>query len=357
MPKKSFYINESELDGYQEQVIRRRTDKSFLVKGCAGSGKSILALWKVKQIQEENMGSFYFILFTKTLKQYMKDGITDIGLRSDRVLHYDKWRWRWTMENGTWIKHENAPSADYIIVDEAQDFAAEDIDIFKSKANKALIMYGDSAQQIYKFRTPEPISMEQIAAQTSFPSEQLVFNHRLPKKIARLAEQITNSDDELELRCRNEGTELPKVLLYNNLILQLDAIIEIIKNRQFEDVGIFFRNNTDVKYAEEYIAQKGIDVEAKYDIKGGASKMTLNFSTDKPKLTTYHSSKGLQFEAVFIPNCTVSDEDYRSPLYVAITRSYQSLFIMHSGDLSPFFNDVSDNLYETSLISKSSRRL
>ena len=73
MAKRSFYINESEFDDYQLQVVRRRIDNSFLVKGNAGSGKSILALWKVKQIQEENKGSFYFIVFTKTLKQYMEE--------------------------------------------------------------------------------------------------------------------------------------------------------------------------------------------------------------------------------------------------------------------------------------------
>ena len=341
MPKKSFYIKDSELDEYQVKVIQRRTDKPFIVKGCAGSGKSILALWKVKQIQEQDMGSFYFILFTRTLKQYMQDGIDTIGLRSDRVTYF----WHWVNVLG-------APSADYIIVDEAQDFSKEDIELFKSKANKALILYGDSAQQIYKFRDPEPISMEEIAVITKYPSEQLVFNHRLPKKVARLAEKISDTDDELELRCRIEGTELPKILQYPNLNAQLDAIIEIIKNRQFEDVGIFFRYNNEVERAKRYFESKGMKVEAKYN-----QSMDLDFTNDLPKLTTFHSSKGLQFEAVFIPNCNVSDYDDRNPLYVAITRTYQSLFIMHSGDLSPFFNEVPSDLYETSLTSKTSRRL
>ena len=64
---------------------------------------------------------------------------------------------------------------------------------------------------------------------------------------------------------------------------------------------------------------------------------------------TYHSAKGLQFEAVFMPECTCSDEESRNALYVAITRTYQSLYIMHSGNLSSFFDDVPTNLYKTSL--------
>lgn len=340
MAKKSFYIKESELDDYQVVVLQRRTDKPFIVKGCAGSGKSILALHKVKQIQEQNMGSFYFILFTRTLKQYMQDGIDSIGLRSDRVTYH----WHWKNRLGS-------PSADYIVVDEAQDFSEEDISLFKSQAKKALILYGDSAQQIYSFKNPPPVSMEQIAVITGYPSEPLVFNHRLPKKIARLAERITDSDDELERRCKNEGAELPKILSYSNLNSQLDAIIEIIKNRKFEDVGIFFRHNEDVESAKSYFARRGLGTEAKHNM-----SMDLDFTNDLPKITTYHSSKGLQFEAVFIPKCNVNEEEERNPLYVAITRSYQSLFIMHSGDLSPFFRNVPSELYETSLVSTSSRR-
>ena len=352
MAKRDFFIKESELDDYQVVVLQKRVDKPSIVKGCAGSGKSILALHRVKQIQEEKIGSFYFILYTKALKQYMKDGIDSIGLNSDKVLHYDKWRWSWKKENETWVKYKNAPTADYIIVDEAQDFSEQDIKLFKSKANKALILFGDSAQQIYKFKTPEPISMEQIAVLTGIPSMDLMFNHRLPKKIARLAERITDSDDDLEIRCKNEGVEMPKVLQFNNLDEQLDKIIEIVGNRQFDDVGILFRQNSDVQLAKSYFDRKGFKVEAKIN-----RNMDIDFESSSPKLTTYHSSKGLQFEAVFIPNCTVSGEDDRSPLYVASTSTYQSLFIMHSGALSPFFNDVPTDLYETSLISKPSRRL
>ena len=334
MPTKSFYVKDSELDEYQVQVIQRRTNRSFIVKGCAGSGKSILALWKVKQIQEENMGSYYFIVFTKTLKQYMKDGIKTVGLKDDRVLYH----WQW--------ENQGCPSADYIVVDEAQDFDRTQIDSFKRSANVALLLYGDSAQQIYSFREPKPLSMEQIMAHTGFPNEQLVFNHRLPKKIARFAQYISDSDDELELRCKNEGTELPKILKYPSLDAQLDAIAQIIKNRNFTDVGVFFPRNDQVEHGFSYLTRKGIRAERK-----SRADMDLNFNSDNVKLITYHSAKGLQFEAVFIPNCNVDDADKRSPLYVAITRSYQSLYIMHSGDLSSFFDEIPNRFYETSLTS------
>jgi superfamily I DNA/RNA helicase len=332
MPKRDFYVREEELDDFQVKIINKRTDSSFIVKGCAGSGKSILALWKAKQIQNEGKGTYQLIVFTKALKQYMSDGIQQIGINANNVDYH----WHW--EN-----RANCPSADYIIVDEAQDFSKEDVLKFKAKANKALLLYGDSAQQLYKFiQNKTTVSMEEIAVITGFQTEQLVFNHRLPKKIARLAQYISSTNDDLEERSKNEGVEKPKILQYNSLNAQLDAIAEIIKNRNFEDVGILFRNNALVEQAYNYLKNKGLNIEAKFN-----QSIDLNFSSDNPKILTYHSAKGLQFEAVFIPECTVSENNERNPLYVAITRTYQSLYIMHSGNLSSFFDAVPTSLYES----------
>jgi superfamily I DNA/RNA helicase len=334
MPKRSFYVKDSELDDYQVAIVNKRTDNSFIVKGCAGSGKSILALWKAKQIQNEGRGTYQFIVFTKALMQYMADGVRQVGINSNNVDYH----WSWENRKG-------CPSADYIIVDEAQDFSKEDILKFKSKANKALLLYGDSAQQLYKFlQEKKTVSMEEIAVITGYQTEQLVFNHRLPKKVARLAQHISSTDDELEGRCKNEGVEKPKILHYNSFEAQLDAIAEIIKNRTFEDVGILFRHNVEVERAFKHFQSKGVNVEAKF-----GRTIDLNFNSDNPKLLTYHSSKGLQFEAVFIPECTCSNNHDRNPLYVALTRTYQALYIMHSGNLSSFFDAVPNSLYDISL--------
>jgi DNA helicase IV len=347
MPKRSFYVKDSELDDYQVKIINKRTNNSFIVKGCAGSGKSILALWKAKQIQNENMGSWLFIVFTRALKQYMSDGITQIELQSNNVESFNQcffWsKVNGKLERGDWKKG----TIDYIIVDEAQDFSEEDILLLKSKARKALLLYGDSAQQLFKFlKDKRTVSMEEIAVITGFQTEQLVFNHRLPKKVARLAQCISSTDDDLEGRCKVEGVEKPKILRYSSFEDQLDAISEIVKNRNFEDVGIFFRNNADVERAYYYLKRKGLNVEAKFN-----QTIDLNFNSDNPKLMTYYSSKGLQFEAVFLPECSCSNDDDRNPLYVALTRTYQSLYVMHSGNLSSFFDSVPRNLYDTSITS------
>lgn len=348
MPRRSFYINDSELDDYQVKVINKKTDSSYIVKGCAGSGKSILALWKAKQIQDQNKGSYLYIVYTKALKQYMSDGIKQVGLHESNVANFDSCFF-WTRdENGNLLRGNwKKGSYDYIIVDEAQDFSREDIELLQSKAKKAILIYGDSAQQLYKFiKNKKTVSMEEIIYFTNFPDEKLVFNHRLPKKVARVAQCINSDNDDLEERCVNEGKEMPKFLEYESVSAQYDSIISLIKTKNMEDVGILFRNNREVEQAYRYFRDKGVNVEAKFD-----KFMDLDFNSDNPKLMTYHSSKGLQFEHVFLPDCTTDNIEDRNALYVALTRTYNCLFVLHSGNLSSLLDSVPQATYETSLTS------
>ncbi len=312
---------------------------------CFRKSKTILPHWLDKKIFNDHQAiyapeheryEYNLDLNEEELKVYMADGISQVGIPQRNVDYH----WHWQNRAG-------CPSADYIIVDEAQDFSKEDIELFRSKAKKALLLYGDSAQQLYTFiKDKQTVSMEDIQYFTKFPVEQLVFNHRLPKKIARLAQYLNSESDELEERCTEEGVEKPKIIKYNNITEQYDAIISLIQNKNMEDVGILFRHNDEVERAYEYFKNHGLNVEAKY-----GQFMDLDFSSDNPKMMTYHSSKGLQFEHVFIPECTVEDDANRNPLYVAVTRTYRALYIMHSGNLSSLFDDVPTSLYDTSLTS------
>ena len=64
---------------------------------------------------------------------------------------------------------------------------------------------------------------------------------------------------------------------------------------------------------------------------------TLKFNTTLPKVMTYHIAKGLQFETVFIPMLP-SVIQYRSALYVAMTRTTHYLYMMHSGAKPSFLS-------------------
>ena len=338
MSKEAWYINESELDDYQTPIIQKKMSNSFVVKGCAGSGKTVLALWKAREIADSNLGSYYMIVYTKALRQFINDGVDEIGLADNRVIHYYNWK-----------NKLNKPKADFIIIDEVQDFSKEELAELQKSAVQTFILFGDSAQQVYKGLKDNLMTMEQIAHHTNLPMEQLVLNHRLPKKIARVAEYINTTGDSLESRCTKEGANKPFLVKTDLLQEQLKFIKDTIEERGYTDVGILFPHNSDVKYADEYYKSLDYNVEAKYDINWpGDSKFNINFHSENPKLLTYHSSKGLQFEAVFLPGCSMNNlpGENINPLYVAMTRTYQDLFILYSGKLTNYLTDVPTSLFE-----------
>ena len=75
---------------------------------------------------------------------------------------------------------------------------------------------------------------------------------------------------------------------------------------------------------------------------------TLNFQSSNPKIMTYFSAKGLQFETVIIPCLeSFSDKD-KSSLYVAMTRTYKDLFLMYSGNMPAILSAIPKDLYKVS---------
>ena len=97
-----FYIDYSSMDDIQRAYIRRRTDRHMVVTGTAGSGKSVIALHKLRQVCDQ--GSYAIIVYTKSLKKYFVDGIDsmkkerqqnyneNLNFRNDRIFYYQEWR-------------------------------------------------------------------------------------------------------------------------------------------------------------------------------------------------------------------------------------------------------------------------
>lgn len=337
---KDFYIKESQLDEYQMQLLMSTLDRSMVVSGCAGSGKSVIALHKAKRIQNEKGNGYQIIVFTKALAKYMNDGRSQLELTKSFTYHWD------------WVNRMGCPSSDYIIVDEVQDFTREEIDTLKKAARKCFFFFGDTAQSIYE-GLKDTQDIQAIAYEAHVKEFPLYFNYRLPISIARITEGYIGRDTQFsEGTYKNTSTKKPRIIRYDSIDDQIAAIKRIIERGSLKDVGILLPHNEDVKMMYNKLTSMGINCECQYHVGSYGSnsferKESLNFDSDNPKIMTYHSAKGLQFETVFLPMCTASEEKERKPLYVAMTRSYQNLYVMHSGNLSPFFRNVPVTLYET----------
>jgi superfamily I DNA/RNA helicase len=316
-----------------------------------------LSLIKAQRIQKEKGNDYKIIVFTKALCRYMDAGRKALGLTNDFYYYWD------------WKNRRHCPSADYIIVDEIQDFTKEEILEFIHATRKNFFFFGDIAQSIYEdLKDTFPVNkIRRLFDEDHEPKEfSLYSNYRLPIPVARITEQYVyvqqdkngnviqigrgNSYDENIYK--STENEIPRFIRYNSLNEQVKAIANIKNRQQLSDVGILLPHNENVKQVSMLLNSLGVDHELKYEDKENRID-TLDFTTINPKVMTYHSAKGLQFDTVFLPNILdlssipkrhISEQ---KALYVAMTRTCRLLYVMYSGSLPHPLCDVPPILYKT----------
>ncbi len=319
-------------DRDQQIIINMSADRTAIVKGIAGSGKSLTLLKKAKQVSTFT-SSYAIIVYTKSLKQFFIDELSEIGETNKHVYHFKEW------QNST------KPNFKYMFIDECQDFNKEEIEDFRNHAQYCWF-FGDSNQSIMEFPNHSVQTVEETARQLGIHPQDLCINHRLTIENAKVGENIIPSSN-LAFACIKHGPK-PRLI---KATLQLDKIIELIKNG-LTDVGILVYYNDQVTQIRDYFQQKGIPVQWKTN-----DTMDIDFKSTSPKIITWHCAKGLQFNDVFIPCCGIGDYlkyvsysiepmlDKKSALYVATTRPLENLYLLYTNKLAPTLPDISSPIY------------
>ncbi len=320
-------------DDYQKVILGLTAERTIVVKGVAGSGKSLTLLKKAKQVSTFSQ-SYAIIVYTKSLKQFFVDELAEIGQTEGYVYYFEE------------RKRSEKPNYTYLFVDECQDFNAAEIQEFKAHG-KYCWFFGDTNQSIMNFK-PTAYSLghtvqdvEKTAKQIGVVPQDLCINHRLTVENAKVGEYI-RPKSHLSFACYKHG---PKPLQINSNN-QLDEIIRILTNEQRRDVGIIVYYVRQVEMIRDYLAQKGIPVAWKT-----GDGMDLDFKTTNPKIITFHCAKGLQFTDVFLPYCeSFRYEDEKAALYVATTRPLEQMYIIYSGSLCAFLPPATSDIYANALI-------
>ena len=336
LPSSNWDVEEESMDDDQLDLIERTLDKSMLVAGCAGSGKSVIAMHKAEQIAHQGE-DVILIAYTKSLTSFMNVG-KPIGPYKF-YYHYQ------------WIR-QGKPQADYVIVDEIQDFTQEEIQDFMQAAKKYYMFFGDTAQSIYKQYGKQTLSIEEIGKQTGLNVLKLYNNYRLPRSVAKITQDYVgvNVDPYKEKVYQNKEKGLPYIIFKGSIEEQVEAIRTIISNNAGISIGILLPSNELALNVSEELRKKGIGCELKYstDMKTDSRYIdTLDFATIMPKVMTYHSAKGLQFDIVILPMYNgASDNESRKALYVAMTRTMHKLYVFYSTPKLAYpLSDVPTRLY------------
>ena len=250
--------------------------------------------------------------------------------------------------SGTMYK-QSEDEIDYLIIDEAQDFNILD---YNSKIiphkGKSLSLFGDSVQQMnYKGS-----SIDEIASVLNYKRFTLEYNYRLPKSIAKVAQQLQDIKIDLLTNNLKDGGNSdypnypkPTITKYSSKEKELEGIVNRIKMEDLDDVAILLPNEEDVREVNKYLNDRGIKTQVHYrtgKVVPFRTINTLDFSNnDLPCILTYYAAKGSEFDNVFVPFANEANGCTRNSFYVACTRSSRSLYISYAGKRISYLNNVS----------------
>lgn len=330
-------------DEHQQIIINMSAKRTAIVKGVAGSGKSLTLLKKAKQVSTMT-SSYAIIVYTKSLKQFFVDELAEIDQTGKHVYYFKEWQ------------RSAKPHFEYLFVDECQDFNSVEITDFLRHGTYCWF-FGDSSQSIMEFPDHPVQSVEDTAKQLGVHPQNLCINHRLTIENAKIGEHILEEaaktgrvprpTSKLSFACIHHG---PKPRLIRNR-QQLDKIIEYVKGG-LTDVGILVYYNVQVEQIRDYFLAKGIPVQWKTK-----DAMEIDFKSTSPKIITWHCAKGLQFNDVFIPCCGLNEyrqyvqwsrdpmTEVESALYVATTRPLENLYLIYSNNLAPLLPTSTSPVY------------
>jgi uncharacterized protein (TIGR00375 family) len=205
------------------------------------------------------------------------------------------------------------------------------------------------------------------------------------KKLFSYLKMIVREPDISDLilkpfNIKNEIKNIEENIRVNEKIYnKLNKIRVDTENKKINEIIYYLIENTDLeKFKKDYSFMDKIDYIIKFSNKfNSISDFLTNIKLlkisdigikgEKVRLMTLHASKGLEFEAVFIPNCfngnipfikngesEKSDEERRL-FYVGLTRAKQRLYVLRPEQIkifgkinktfpSVFLNDLEDNL-------------
>lgn len=252
----------------------------------------------------------------------------------------------------------------HIVIDESQDLTKVQLEFLKcihnDKKYSSIMFVADNTQSIYGsswLGKGRPYTT--IGYDMSGKSRTLSKNYRTTTEISTAAfgliendENIQNNIDFVKPSLIDRQGHPPIYKYFKTSKKQLDFLIEEIKtlsnDYKYSDICIVAKERRLVENAYLYLEKKEIPSEILQNSKP-------DFDSDKVKLITIHSIKGLEFKVIFlidlnegiIPNNSLADideeaydSDERKLLYVGMTRANELLYMSSVNKPSKFIKEI-----------------
>lgn len=341
-------ISYDRLDDDQKEFVDVKVfeEGNLWIKGFAGSGKSVLLVHALRIIRKkEPNAKIAFIVYTRSLLDLFKSGLEDLGLGDIPVMTFYSFR-------------NSDNHYDYIFCDEVQDIPVEDLDKMR-KRSRHIHVAGDSNQSIYAHGS----SPSDISASIQAKPFTLKKIYRLTTSLIRVVQSLLPQMDifgariditkkDVKVKVKTETSYYKEVEYVINdandfarngksTVILLPTQYDIISfcNYSLEQNGnskwqkiLNQYGKTNFGMLNNHLKHNKVNLQI---IGNGYGSLKDAYANNNIILMTYHSSKGLDFDSVYIPflsdDLNIPSDDQATLLMVAITRSRMNVTITYSG--------------------------
>ncbi|EOX1104746.1 3'-5' exonuclease [Escherichia coli] len=357
------------MDIQQEILARNIGDGHRVIHGVAGSGKTMILLFRCLYLAETTPGKILVLCYNITLASYLRECIESRGLKSRvTVFHFHSWCASMIKRHGIQVTAggkdypekcfsalEDAVNSgtitdtgyDAVLVDEGHDFDSRWLALIArlfDNASRSLLLMYDDAQSIYRRERALNFSLASVGIQAQGRTSVLPVNYRNTKRILHFAYAFSREYFEKHQNREipfvqpqaggEEGTE-PEILRCASESDEAVQVVGWLEKRytlcgHWSDMAVLCPAEFSVKHLKEVMTQRGIPYATCFDSEG---KKKYSRRKDVVHLLTYQSSKGLEFPYVAVINASfvhsgAADESEVIPaLYVAFTRATRELLV------------------------------
>ncbi|RHW41948.1 nuclease [Neobacillus notoginsengisoli] len=391
------------MDLHQENLAKQLGDKNRLIRGVAGSGKTIILASRAKMLSKQNpdwkiLILCYNISLANSIQQMINhmlnepEDLFDFNFAGGNVDQPVMNRNIKVRNFHAWLKHDLKiresqipvvlekikkkeailPTYDAIMIDEGQDFEANWLSLVSSlldEKTQSLLLVEDRAQDIYKRKRSY---LQDTGLSFQGRSKILSINYRNTQQIVKFAwdfyrkhsmlkNKVVNRDLEGEIiapQSTKRKGPVPGIIRAKNFFDEMKLVARLMKKLHedrkvpYHEMLVLYRVKRTSKMPIIDIIQRTLKeagLPSYWITENEKTKRSFEKEDCRIKISTIDSSKGLDFRAVFIVNTDSMpfplEEDKErevSLLYIGMTRAKEFLCLSYSGqsEFTQYLEDV-----------------
>jgi len=332
--------------------------RPIALSGGPGTGKSVVSILRHIRRHINNKNTL-LLTYTTTLARYLRECC---AIHNPTAASNVKTSMKTLWENSFDVKNIIAGHWEEIIIDEAQDLP---IAYYQRIKPFTKVSYGaDDSQSLYPDKGSKTSELRELFdANADYPLDR---NFRNTQRVMRFAKTVfpdASIDPNIIPNLGKNVGEMPRFLITNHVgrdvtnPKQNNAVMEIINTFKTIDHNIAILvpwGKTHVPVFVEVLRQNGFVEDIDFSFYYEDSVIFPNGcpTIQNIHITTFKSSKGLEFHTVIIPNFDICKKVLNNQLdkkhnvewqdyYVAVTRARNNLYLISSFDI-PDFNNVTE---------------